>query len=202
MPPTSARRSSVIASALALIALLLAGCDGESDGGDVPADSSIQAQDAKPGRRAPLPPRAPAPPDGGGGQLSPLDVGDPQIGNLDQDLLEAVQEAWQEATADGVEFWVNSGWRSREEQQRLLDEAVAKYGSLEEALRLVATPDTSAHVSGEAVDIGPTDADSWLMQHGADYGLCQTFANEMWHFELSVDPGDDCPQPLPDGTFR
>ena len=28
----------------------------------------------------------------------------------------------------------------------------------------------------------PTDADDWLIQHGSDYGLCQTYANEMWHF--------------------
>ena len=40
------------------------------------------------------------------------------------------------------------------------------------------------------------------MEHGADYGLCQTFANETWHFELSGSPGDQCPQPLPDGSYR
>ena len=79
---------------------------------------------------------------------------------------------------------------------------MVEYGSLEEALKFVATPDKSAHVTGDAVDIGPADADSWLMQYGDDYGLCQIFANEIWHFELATTPGGDCPQPLPDGTYR
>jgi D-alanyl-D-alanine carboxypeptidase len=48
-------------------------------------------------------------------------------------------------------------------------------------------------VTGDAVDIGPTDADSWLQQHGDRYGLCQTYANEMWHFELATEPGGTCP---------
>ena len=76
------------------------------------------------------------------------------------------------------------------------------YGSDEEARKYVATPDTSAHVTGDAVDIGPTDADSWLSQHGASYGLCQTFANEMWHFELSTTPGGTCPEMYADGSAR
>jgi D-alanyl-D-alanine carboxypeptidase len=39
---------------------------------------------------------------------------------------------------------------------------VSTYGSEEEALRYVSTPDKSAHVTGDAVDIGPTNAHSWL----------------------------------------
>ena len=132
----------------------------------------------------------------------PLDTGDPTVGQLDPALLAALQSAARDALADGVPMSVTSGWRSREHQQRLYDEAVATYGSEEEARRYVATPDTSAHVTGDAVDIGPTDADSWLSQHGADYGLCQTFANEMWHFELATTPGGTCPEMLPDGSSR
>jgi D-alanyl-D-alanine carboxypeptidase len=64
----------------------------------------------------------------------------------------------------------------------------------------VNTPELSAHVTGDAVDIGPTDADSWLSQHGADYGLCQIYANEMWHFELATEPGGTCPAQLPDSA--
>ena len=48
----------------------------------------------------------------------------------------------------------------------------------------MATPDTSAHVSGDAVDIGPSDAAAWLSEHGAAYGLCQIYGNEPWHYEL------------------
>lgn len=121
---------------------------------------------------------------------------------LDPALRAAVREAGRDARADGVEFHITSGWRSRAHQQRLLDEAIEAYGSREEALRYVATPDDSAHVRGAAVDIGPTEADSWLMQHGSDYGLCQIFANEIWHYELATEPGGTCPAPLADGTSR
>jgi len=126
----------------------------------------------------------------------------PAITNLDPDLLAAVRAAARDARKDGVELTISSGWRSRAHQQRLLDEAVAKYGSEEEALRYVSTPDASAHVTGDAVDIGPTAADDWLIQHGADYGLCQTFANEIWHFELATVPGGRCPDMLPDSSYR
>src|SRR5690606_1675865 len=60
----------------------------------------------------------------------------------------------------------------------------ARYGSKEEAARWVATPEASAHVSGDAVDIGPANAAAWLSEHGARYGLCRVYANEPWHFEL------------------
>lgn len=68
------------------------------------------------------------------------------------------------------------------------------------ARRFVAAPETSAHVTGRAVDIGPAAADSWLSRHGAGYGLCQMYANEMWHFELATVPGGECPAMLPDAS--
>ena len=88
----------------------------------------------------------------------------------------------------GSSSYVNSGWRSPEYQEQLLREAVSKYGSEAEAARWVATPDTSAHVSGDAVDIGPSDAAAWLSEHGAAYGLCQIYRNEPWHYELRPEP--------------
>jgi D-alanyl-D-alanine carboxypeptidase len=36
---------------------------------------------------------------------------------------------------------------------------------------------------------------SWLSRHGRDDGLCQSYANEAWHDELSVEPGAVCPSP-------
>ena len=126
----------------------------------------------------------------------------PTVDNLDPDLLAAVRAAARDAQEDGVRLEITSGWRSRAHQQRLFDEAVAEYGSEEEARRYVSTPDVSAHVTGDAVDIGPTEADDWLNQHGADYGLCQTFANEIWHFELATTPGGECPAMLPDSSYR
>jgi zinc D-Ala-D-Ala carboxypeptidase len=107
----------------------------------------------------------------------------PGVANLDPDLLGALRQAATDAADDGVEFFVDSGWRSPEYQNQLLREAVSEYGSEEEAARWVATAETSAHVSGDAVDIGP-DATAWLSEHGAEYGLCQIYGNEPWHYEL------------------
>jgi zinc D-Ala-D-Ala carboxypeptidase len=125
----------------------------------------------------------------------------PGIANLDPALLGVLRQAATDAEDDGVEFLVDSGWRSPEYQNRLLREAVSEYGSEEEAARWVATAETSAHVSGNAVDIGPSDATAWLSEHGAEYGLCQIYSNEPWHYELrpeAIDHG--CPPTYADPT--
>jgi zinc D-Ala-D-Ala carboxypeptidase len=125
----------------------------------------------------------------------------PGVANLDSDLLGALRRAATAAADDGVEFVVDSGWRSPEYQERLLREAISKYGSEAEAARWVATPDTSAHVSGDAVDIGPSSAAAWLSEHGAAYGLCQIYGNEPWHYELRSEAGDHgCPPVYADPT--
>ncbi len=108
----------------------------------------------------------------------------PAVANLDPDLLGALRQAATDAAADRVEIFVNSGWRSPAYQDQLLREAITKYGSENEAARWVATSDTSAHVSGDAVDVGDTDATAWLSEHGAAYGLCQIYSSEPWHYEL------------------
>jgi D-alanyl-D-alanine carboxypeptidase len=77
---------------------------------------------------------------------------------------------------------------------------ISTYGSEAAARRYVSTPEKSAHVKGKAVDIGPVQADTWLAQHGPEYGLCQTYANEMWHFELSTTPGGRCPAMIADAS--
>jgi hypothetical protein len=125
----------------------------------------------------------------------------PGVANLDRTLLAALRRAAADAADDGVELVVNSGWRSPAYQERLLDEAVAEYGSEEEAARWVATPTTSAHVSGDAVDIGPTKAAAWLADHGARYGLCRVYANEPWHYELRPEAvSGRCPPTYADPT--
>ena len=125
----------------------------------------------------------------------------PGVANLDPDLLQALREAATDAADDGIEFYVISGWRSPEYQDQLLRKAVSKYGSEEEAARWVATADTSAHVSGDAVDIEHVDATAWLSEHGAEDGLCQIYGNEPWHYELrpqAIDRG--CPSMYADPT--
>ena len=125
----------------------------------------------------------------------------PGVANLDPDLLQAMREAATDAADDGVEFFVQSGWRSPEYQDQLLREAVSEYGSEEAAARWVATAETSAHVSGDAIDIEHSDATAWLSWHGAGYGLCQIYRNEPWHYELrpqAIDRG--CPRMYDDPT--
>lgn len=125
----------------------------------------------------------------------------PGVAKVDHDLLRALREAATDAADDGIVFYVNSGWRSPKYQDQLLREAVAQYGSEEEAARWVATADTSAHVSGDAVDIGPGDATLWLSEHGAKYALCQIYGNESWHFELRPQAMDRaCPPVYADPT--
>lgn len=125
----------------------------------------------------------------------------PGVANLDPGLLKALRQAATAAADDGVGFYVNSGWRSPEYQDRLLRKAVAEYGSEEEAARWVATATTSPHVSGEAADIGRSAATAWLSKHGAAYGLCQTYGNEPWHYELRTEAATrGCPQMYADPT--
>jgi zinc D-Ala-D-Ala carboxypeptidase len=130
-----------------------------------------------------------------------FDDGYPGVANLDPALLGALRRAATDAAGDGVEFSLHSGWRSRRYQEQLLREAISTYGSVEEAARWVATPDTSAHVSGDAVDIDSSLATAWLSEHGAEYGLCQIYRSEPWHYELrplAVDHG--CPSMYADPT--
>lgn len=132
--------------------------------------------------------------------LSPYDVQNPAVGYLNPALLAAVQQASAAAASDGVVMTITSGWRSPEFQQQLLDDAVATYGSLAAARQFVQTPQRSHHVQGSAVDIGGVAADHWLEANGGRFGLCRTYANEIWHFELTADAAGNCPLLLPDAS--
>lgn len=155
-----------------------------------PASSPGPAVDAAPTSASP--PRADGPALG--------DVGG-SVAGLDRKLLRALREAAAAAAHDGVTLSVTSGRRTPEHQAELLREAVVKYGSEQEAARWVARPNTSAHVSGDAVDVGPDAAIAWLSEHGAAYGLCQIYANEPWHYERRRDAAEQgCPALYPDPT--
>jgi hypothetical protein len=130
-----------------------------------------------------------------------FDDGVPGVAKLNPSLLGALRQAATAAARDGVEFVVDSGWRSAAYQGQLLREAVSTYGPEKEAARWLATPETSPHVSGNAVDTGPFAATAWLSKHGAKYGLCQIYRNEPWHYELPLEAiGHGCPPMYPDPT--
>ncbi|ARX85213.1 MULTISPECIES: M15 family metallopeptidase [Streptomyces] len=152
---------------------------------------------AQGGGRGPVGPADGVVPD----DVTVYDDGIPAVAKLDESLRDALREAADDAGDDDVDFYVNSGWRSPDYQNQLLREAVAKYGSKDEAARWVATPATSPHVAGDAVDIGDSDAQEWLSEHGAAYGLCQIYRNEPWHYELRGHASDrGCPRMYADPT--
>jgi LAS superfamily LD-carboxypeptidase LdcB len=123
------------------------------------------------------------------------------VARLDPGLLTALRRAATDAARDDVSFTVNSGWRSSAEQERLFRAAVAEYGSKAEAARWVARPGTSPHEAGDAVDLSPSIATTWLARHGAGYGLCQIYRNEPWHYELRRQAGEHgCPTMYADPT--
>ena len=115
---------------------------------------------------------------------TPFDDAQPGVTGLAPELLSALREAARAAEAEGITMTVTSGWRSPAYQQQLRVDAIAEYGSEAEAARWVASPEKSVHVSGEAVDVGPWDAAQWVADNGAQFGLCQVYDNEPWHFEL------------------
>ncbi|TFV54420.1 peptidase M15 [Mycobacterium sp. PS03-16] len=132
--------------------------------------------------------------------LTAFDVEDPVIGRLDPALLAATQEATRAAAAEGIEVMVTSGWRTPGFQQRLFDDGVRTYGSVEAARRFVASPQTSMHVVGKAVDVGGPDAAAWMARNGSRFGLCQVYANELWHYELTADAAGRCPPMKPNAA--
>ncbi|MBD8583095.1 M15 family metallopeptidase [Frigoribacterium sp. CFBP 13729] len=153
---------------------------GDSGAGG-PVDGAVLAGDGDPSRDQDATGEAGGVvPDG----TSAFDVDVPGVAGLDPRLLDALQRAATAASSDGVDVVVNSGWRSAAHQEQLLRDAVAQYGSAREAARWVSTPATSAHVSGDAVDIGSWDATDWFSRNGAAYDLCQIYENETWHYEL------------------
>jgi D-alanyl-D-alanine carboxypeptidase len=135
-----------------------------------------------------------------GRTFSPFDIVSQPVTRLDPLLLRAIQDATRTAAAQGVNITLTSGWRSRGFQQRLFTDAVRQYGSVDVAQQFVASPDGSKHVLGEAVDVTGTGASDWLIRNGAQFGLCQIYANENWHFEIAVDDNGRCPPLRPNAA--
>jgi hypothetical protein len=179
---------AVVAVAVALVAIL----------GHHPLASSVSVGSGAASRAEHHVPSDASPPHPG---VTVFDDRVPAVANLDPALLAALRRAADDSADDGVRLVVNSGWRSASHQEQLLRAAVAEYGSEAEAARWVATPKTSPHVSGHAVDVGPPAAAAWLSEHGSEYGLCQIYDNEPWHYELRRDAvAHGCPRRYADPT--
>jgi D-alanyl-D-alanine dipeptidase len=104
------------------------------------------------------------------------------------------------ARADGVALTITSGFRSLERQRMLFDREVAIRGSESEAAKWVLPPQFSHHPQGLAIDVnypGDRPGAFWLETHGSRFGLCRVYANEWWHFEGVIAPGERCPAMAP-----
>jgi zinc D-Ala-D-Ala carboxypeptidase len=132
-----------------------------------------------------------------------LDDAVPAVQRLDPVLRDALAAAAADAASRGIHFTFTDAWRSEAYQEHLFDQAVQEYGSESEARRWVKPAGESHHVTGMAVDVATADAMDWLNRFGADYGLCQIYANELWHFEYvdGVDGDGQCPEQLADSSI-
>jgi hypothetical protein len=103
-------------------------------------------------------------------------------GKFGQSLAGMVQSAPPEIQK---QLQIISGFRSPETQQRLWDQALAKYGSAEAARKWVAPPGNSKHGDGVAVDfrfLSP-EAKTWVHQNATQFGIHFPLAHEPWHAE-------------------
>jgi LAS superfamily LD-carboxypeptidase LdcB len=108
------------------------------------------------------------------------------------------------ARADGVELSLTSGFRSLSRQQMLFDREVVIRGSESEAAKWVLPPQFSKHPRGLAIDVNYPDGRDqalWLERNGSRFGLCRVYANEWWHFEGVIAPGQACPEPAPNALI-
>jgi hypothetical protein len=178
-----------------------------SRAGDQPvvSDSGIPSGTAAPVSPSPSPSKTtsvktPKPSTTPTAQLASYD--ESSADGLTSKLRERLKRATAAAARDGITVRITSGRRSVAKQRKLLNEAIAKYGSRKAAMRWVLPPEYSAHVKGRAVDIGPRAAMSWMNKNGWRYGICRRYDNEPWHFEALTSPGTKCPAREPYATPR
>jgi murein DD-endopeptidase MepM/ murein hydrolase activator NlpD len=119
---------------------------------------------------------------------------------LDKDAAADFDRMRSDASADGVDLNIVSGYRSVDSQKDLWDRQVAKRGSESKAARVSAPPGYSEHHTGYAFDVGSgrsvnldssfakTPAYKWLKKKAKNYGFKQSFTgssgvqNEPWHW--------------------
>ncbi|CAB4544168.1 unannotated protein [freshwater metagenome] len=115
-------------------------------------------------------------------------------------LLERFKAAHLAAKREGVNLYITSGFRSLSRQELLFEKAVDKYGNETEAAKWVLPAPYSHHPRGLAIDVnypGDRQGAKWLELNGSKFGLCRVYANEWWHFEGVIAPGEICPPLAP-----
>ncbi len=142
-------------------------------------------------------------PDGYQVELTQLDNGK----SVDSRIYPALQQMFDDARASGIYPIVASGYRTAEDQQRIMNEKIQEFVNQgysqdeaeQEALNWVAVPGTSEHQLGSAVDINADGIHSygdqvyeWLNENGWRYGFIQRYpldkteitgiSYEPWHY--------------------
>ena len=126
---------------------------------------------------------------------------------VDSRIYPDLQAMFDDARAAGLQLFVREGYRTGDEQRQLLNEKISQYQSdgysKTDAEKLakewVATPGTSEHEIGIAVDINADTSSStkdevytWLENNSYRYGLIKRYpsnkaditgiSNEPWHY--------------------
>jgi zinc D-Ala-D-Ala carboxypeptidase len=123
------------------------------------------------------------------------------VEEIHPELQERFNVAQLFAARDGISLAITSGFRSLERQDFLYKREVAIRGSETEAAKWVLPAQSSNHPKGLAIDVNyPLDPAGaiWLERNGWRFGLCRVYANEWWHFEGVIAPGERCPARAPD----
>ena len=125
----------------------------------------------------------------------------PGVANLDPALLGALRQAATHAAADGVEFVVDSGWRSPEYQEQLLPRGGLEVRLGRGSCAMGGHPRHVCSRVGRRRRHRAPRRRGVAVQHGAEYGLCRIYGNEPWHFELLPEASDHgCPAMYADPT--
>lgn len=142
-------------------------------------------------------------PDDWNAELTTLSNGE-QVASM---IYPSLQDMFDDMRAQGIYPFVRAGYRSREEQEKVLEDKISAYQSegysesraRELALETVAQPGTSEHELGLAVDINADDelstneeVYSWLAQNSYKYGFILRYPQdkeditgidyEPWHY--------------------
>ena len=140
----------------------------------------------------------------GDGPLTEITNARGEVAELHPLLATRFSVAQSFARADGVGLSLTSGFRSLARQQMLFDREVVIRGSESEAAKWVLPPKFSNHPRGLAIDVNYPDGRTealWLERNGSRFGLCRVYANEWWHFEGVIAPGQACPELAPNALI-